>query len=36
MAVAIVPGTSSTVHQRAGGPRECFRPDLGDTSINCE
>jgi Flp pilus assembly protein TadG len=35
-AVALVPGMNFTVHQRAGGPIECFRPDSGDTSINCE
>jgi Flp pilus assembly protein TadG len=35
-AVAIVPGMTFTVSQRAGGPIECFRPDSGDSSINCE
>ncbi|MCW2916769.1 MAG: TadE family protein [Actinomycetia bacterium] len=34
-AVAIVPGMTFMVHQRAGGPTECFRPDLGDTSTKC-
>jgi Flp pilus assembly protein TadG len=35
-AVAIVPFMTFTVHQRAGGPTECFRPDFGDDRTNCE
>jgi hypothetical protein len=35
-AVTIVPFMTFTVSQHAGGPTECFRPDRGDGSTNCE
>jgi Flp pilus assembly protein TadG len=35
-AVAIVPFMRFTVNQRAGGPIECFRPDRGETNVDCE
>jgi Flp pilus assembly protein TadG len=35
-AVVIVPFMSLKVHQRAGGPIECFRPDRGETDVTCE
>ena len=28
-AVSIVPGLTLTIHETAGGPVDCFRPDLG-------
>jgi Flp pilus assembly protein TadG len=35
-AVSVVPGMTFTVSQRAGGPTECFRPDLGNHWTGCE
>jgi hypothetical protein len=34
-AIAVIPGFNLTVRQRAGGPVECFRPDVGD-GVTCE
>jgi hypothetical protein len=34
-AIAVIPGWPRTVRQRAGGPVECFRPDVGD-GVTCE
>jgi Flp pilus assembly protein TadG len=34
-AVTVIPFFDLTVHQRAGGPTECFRPDDGD-GVSCE
>lgn len=34
-AITVIPFFSLHVHQRAGGPTECFRPDTGD-GVSCE
>jgi Flp pilus assembly protein TadG len=34
-AITVIPFMSLRVHQRAGGPTECFRPDRGD-GVTCE
>jgi Flp pilus assembly protein TadG len=35
-AITVIPFMSLHVHQRAGGPTECFRPDDGDGGVRCE
>jgi Flp pilus assembly protein TadG len=34
-AITVIPGRRWHVHQRAGGPTECFRPDR-DGGVSCE
>jgi hypothetical protein len=34
-AIAVIPGWNRVVRERAGGPVECFRPDVGD-GVTCE
>jgi Flp pilus assembly protein TadG len=35
-AINVIPFMSLRVHQRAGGPTECFRPDDRNGGVSCE